>query len=629
MNEPVKLFISYSHQDDELRKELSAHLSGLQHKGLIAPWHDRNIDAGEEWAEKIDDNLERAGIILLLVSSDFINSKYCYSIEMNQALKLHRDGTVVVIPVVIRDCVWVKSPLGELQGIPRDNKAVATWGDKYARDTAWTRVSEEICKAAQQIIDKQNSEIILKQKTKAREDFRAKVESFYQDGVLSPAEKSLLKIEKNLGLEESEADQILHDFEVFHEQHQINLAEYQKILIQELAGQYELKNDQKIVLKQLQDALGVNDDESDLILQLMVEKNRNLVRFGEELQKTVNMGYPLDNHVKSGIRDFQVSLNLTDDDVVSINADVLALAELEHQKEISAKTDLTNHAKISDDVQKSPEIVHSKAVFKSSFFEFDFIAVDVNDVSKYSRGKKVVELFTEILNSEIILEMIKIPKGTFQMGASGWFVSSDQKPQHDVTIPEFWMGKYPVTQAQWRAVALLHHERILLNPEPCVNRKGDNYPVEGISWSEVVEFCKRLSRKTGYSYRLPSEAEWEYSCRAGTNTNFYCGNSLTSELANFNSFVGKPSAVGKYMPNAFGLYDMHGNVWEWCADCWHSNYQDAPINGSSWIEPASIRNVLRGGSWYRSEKECTVNYRFCEHSGNRSGDVGFRLACEV
>jgi formylglycine-generating enzyme required for sulfatase activity len=225
--------------------------------------------------------------------------------------------------------------------------------------------------------------------------------------------------------------------------------------------------------------------------------------------------------------------------------------------------------------------------------------------------------------------MIKIPKGTFQMGASGWFVSSDQKPQHDVTIPEFWMGKYPVTQAQWRAVALLHHERILLNPEPCVNRKGDNYPVEGISWSEVVEFCKRLSRKTGYSYRLPSEAEWEYSCRAGANTNFYCGNSLTSELANFNSFVGKPSAVGKYMPNAFGLYDMHGNVWEWCADCWHSNYQDAPINGSSWIEPASIRNVLRGGSWYRSEKECTVNYRFCEHSGNRSGDVGFRLACEV
>jgi TIR domain len=210
MNEPIKVFISYSHQDDELRKELSAHLSGLQHKQLIEPWHDRNIDAGSAWEHAIDENLEQAEIILLLVSADFINSRYCYSIEMDRALMRHQARTTQVIPVIIRDCVWTKSPLGQLQAVPRDNRAVAAWGDKFARDSAWTQVTQEIIKVAQKIRDKRNAELTTAQKAKGVQAFRSKAEDFYKDGVFSPGERALLDIErKRLGLDETEAEAVL------------------------------------------------------------------------------------------------------------------------------------------------------------------------------------------------------------------------------------------------------------------------------------------------------------------------------------------------------------------------------------------------------------------------------------
>jgi TIR domain len=157
MNEPIKVFLSYSHQDDELKKEFCQHLAILYHNQVIASWDDRNIDAGSEWANAIDQNLEQAEIILLLVSSAFIASRYCYSIEMEQALKLHKTGAATVIPVIIRESSWTDSPLGQLQAVPRDNRAVAKWGDKYARDSAWTEVTEEIGKVALQIKHKRNA----------------------------------------------------------------------------------------------------------------------------------------------------------------------------------------------------------------------------------------------------------------------------------------------------------------------------------------------------------------------------------------------------------------------------------------------------------------------------------------
>jgi formylglycine-generating enzyme required for sulfatase activity len=168
------------------------------------------------------------------------------------------------------------------------------------------------------------------------------------------------------------------------------------------------------------------------------------------------------------------------------------------------------------------------------------------------------------------------------------------------------MGKYPITQAQWRIVAAYPPEARELNPNPA-NFRGDNRPVEQVSWEDATEFCSRLSKKTGREYRLPSEAKWEYACRAGTTTDFYFGDTLTPKLARCKSnlgmalltmFSGETAPVGSYPPNAFGLYDMHGNVWEWCEDDWHSNYEgNPPVYGSAWkSNEGSSTKILRGVS---------------------------------
>ena len=152
------------------------------------------------------------------------------------------------------------------------------------------------------------------------------------------------------------------------------------------------------------------------------------------------------------------------------------------------------------------------------------------------------------------------------------------------------MGKYQITQAQWKAVASLPKIERDLEPNPFMF-KGDDHPLETVSWLDAVEFCQRLSKKTGKEYRLPTEAEWEYAARAGTTTAYYFGNDITDKLANYNSNIGQTTAVGKYQPNAFGLYDMHGNVWEWCQDDWHSNYEDAPEDGSAWLYQNDLDNI--------------------------------------
>jgi len=137
----LRVFFSYSHKDERLRDELETHLKILERRGLIATWHDRQIAAGEEWKGEIDENLERAEIVLLLVSAAFVASDYCYDVEMTRALERHESGEARVVPVILRDCLWQKAPFGKLQALPTDGKAVAKWRDK---DTVWRNVAEGI-----------------------------------------------------------------------------------------------------------------------------------------------------------------------------------------------------------------------------------------------------------------------------------------------------------------------------------------------------------------------------------------------------------------------------------------------------------------------------------------------------
>ncbi|MFB2970978.1 SUMF1/EgtB/PvdO family nonheme iron enzyme [Aerosakkonema sp. BLCC-F183] len=246
--------------------------------------------------------------------------------------------------------------------------------------------------------------------------------------------------------------------------------------------------------------------------------------------------------------------------------------------------------------------------------------------------------FSEDLGNGVKLDMVYIPGGKFTMGApSSEYRSRDcERPQHEVTIKPFLMGKYPVTQAQWKAVANLAKVNRDLQPDPS-RFKGANRPVECVSWYDAVEFCDRLSRHTGRYYRLPSETEWEYACRAGTITPFYFGQTITPELANYDgnytyglgrkgNYRRETTPVGSFPPNAFGLYDLHGNIWEWCADHWHDNYQGAPNDGTIWLtsDERALR-LLRGGSWDENPAFCRSAFRYNFDAGDSNYYNGFRV----
>jgi formylglycine-generating enzyme required for sulfatase activity len=273
-------------------------------------------------------------------------------------------------------------------------------------------------------------------------------------------------------------------------------------------------------------------------------------------------------------------------------------------------------------------------------YQFDTVKVD-SSANMIERRKGQAQAYCEDIDG-VGLEMVLIPPGTFQMGspATEQEREDNEGPQHQVTVPQFYMGRYEVTQAQWRAVASLPKVKIALNPYPS-KFTGDNLPIEQVSWDEAVEFCARLSKATGRDYRLPSESEWEYACRAGTTSPFAFGERISSQIVNyiFDTAVGggvgegtarhDPTAVGSFgVANAFGLYDMHGNVWEWCEDIWHGNYNGAPVDGSAWVSGGEQdTRVLRGGSRHNAEKECRSAYRAKEAPAPRLNYTdGFRVA---
>jgi formylglycine-generating enzyme required for sulfatase activity len=258
-------------------------------------------------------------------------------------------------------------------------------------------------------------------------------------------------------------------------------------------------------------------------------------------------------------------------------------------------------------------------------------------IYRYRRSNKS---YTEDLGSEVKLTLMLIPAGEFVMGAPADEPDSlnYERPQHLVQVPQFLLGRYPVTQAQWRVVAGYEQgSSIELNPDPS-KFKGDNHPVESVSWEDAQEFCRRLSAKTGKKYRLPSEAEWEYACRAGTVTPFHFGATISSELANYRGsetynngpegeYRGKTTDVGVFPANDWGLYDMHGNVWEWCEDNWHGNHEGAPGDGSAWVDTGSnTYKLVRGGSWIYYPNDCRSASRSSSNEFNNN--VGFRVVCE-
>lgn len=245
-----------------------------------------------------------------------------------------------------------------------------------------------------------------------------------------------------------------------------------------------------------------------------------------------------------------------------------------------------------------------------------------SDAENQSNGE--IQTYTETMN-RVAIDLVRVPGGKFTMGSPSDEKdrNSDEGPQHDVTISSLFMGKYEVTQLQWRAVAVLPRVAIDLPLSPSMF-KGDNLPIEQVTWDEAMEFCERLSIATGKRYRLPTEAEWEYACR-GMTTGMYAGNLDVMAWYGGNART-TTHPVGTKQANRFGLYDLHGNVWEWCSDRLGS-YSSSEAQDPQGPSTGSMR-VLRGGSFHYG----AINLRSASRGGSAPGrrdvrgELGFRIA---
>ncbi|MBD2623205.1 SUMF1/EgtB/PvdO family nonheme iron enzyme [Microcystis flos-aquae FACHB-1344] len=315
----------------------------------------------------------------------------------------------------------------------------------------------------------------------------------------------------------------------------------------------------------------------------------------------------------------------------------LLLSDLENDKKILAK--LEEFALDEEKTQEYEESIrywashtklkalmaygHEKSAANS---KFSLAEVKVDKLLQVS--PRVIRQTETVILPNFNLEMVDIPAGKFNMGSNEY---EDEKPIHQVIVPAFQIGKYPVTQAQYQAVMGKASSRFSGNPQK---------PVKSVTQNEAEVFCKQLSKLTGKNYRLPTETEWEYACRAGTETRFSFGDD-ENQLGDYAWFDGNSNntthPVGEKRPNPWGIYDMHGNVWEWCADQHHESYADKPDNirenGSLAWRDNNITNassiIRRGGSWCRDPLVCSSAYRgrsvaeICNH------DIGFRVVCDL
>jgi eukaryotic-like serine/threonine-protein kinase len=235
--------------------------------------------------------------------------------------------------------------------------------------------------------------------------------------------------------------------------------------------------------------------------------------------------------------------------------------------------------------------------------------------------------YNQWLSQRIALKMQHVPVGRYWMGspADDSVSESSEKPQHFVITKPFYLSSNPITQLQYKTL-------ICTNPS---YYQSYTHPVETVSYFDAAEFCRILSEQVERKYRLPTEAEWEYACRANTTSRFSFGDTANPERCCYRSsktgeITRAPDSIESYPANQFGLYDMHGNVWEWCQDRWHNDYKNAPHDGSAWMCDDDLSSrVIRGGSWQDYDRSCRSASRDHLDQTVKLANVGFRVVCEV
>lgn len=319
----------------------------------------------------------------------------------------------------------------------------------------------------------------------------------------------------------------------------------------------------------------------------------------------------------------------------SLRPYILGVSHIHHESKM-----ISDAQELSRDVDLFRSKKWKSESFRSEPFQFTVVNLGSESETNRIQDINTIHFLDQIDDDPLLdLDLVLVPEGGFRMGSSELEEGrkENESPQHLVEVSSFYMSRSPITQAQWYKVATFPQVNIPLTK---VNPKfrGESLPMEGVSWYEALEFCARLSNHLGRKYRLPSEAQWEYACRAGTTTRFHFGDVISTSLANYNSsklgvnsnrfFRGETTPVGFFgISNPFGLSDMHGNISEWCMDPWHKNYVGAPCDGSVWDKDGEeYRRVVRGGAYNREVNDCRSATRYFLDPNRRSSFVvGLRV----
>lgn len=528
---PINIFIAYSREDKAYLDELLKHLEVLIDDKPIHVWHDAEIVPGERWETTIKTNLNRADIILLLISSDSLSSDYFHDQKMQNALQRHKQGASVVIPVILRPCMWEsKKELSELQALPTDGKAVSQWSDA---DNAYTDIVKGIDRSIKRL--KNPVQTSTAQSTSTRSDTSHLPTESGNTSKPSTATKSNKKATKPLV---------------------IGLLSVMGLALLFFAGRT---------------ILGDKTNSDEPTTKVITENPTQTTSDKEQTEK---------------------------EEI----ADTKPLPETE---EISA-----------------PEQVEGEANLP---------------------------------------KMIMVKGGTFEMGCKDKQEKcrGDEKPAHTVNLSDFWMAEHEMTIAQFKAFvdatnytttaeeegeSFIYFEykvgriqpsvswRDNIAGEPYTSEEYDN-PVIHVSWSDAVAYCEWLSHKTGHKYRLPTEAEWEYAARGGIHKErkLYSGGDDIDIVAWHGKNAKKigTRTVKTKKPNALGLYDMSGNVQEWCRDWYSKDYYEIDLPNNPKGLRVGTKRVIRGGSWYEHPSRSRVKYRAYQHPSNSKMYIGFRVVRAV
>jgi TIR domain len=409
--ELVKLFISYCHTDEKLREQLDKHLAPLKGQKVIEAWHDRQIQVGDEWGNQIDDRLNNADIILLLVSPDFVASEYCSNIELKQAVKRHENGDAIVVPVILEPCDWSWLPFAKFQAFPKDGKAITTWGNQ---NEAFLDVAQGIRKVAQEIFAKRQQK--LQQKKADRAEYKSKVEELLSPTgrEISPADQDTLdELSEKLGLTEEEIKTIVDNAYQPYKEQETKLQKYIKTLKKYIDNdKYPFSDDVKDELASRQKSLGIKDEDLKKVTQSILDQAKEkyqeklqaeaaerqrqsaldaetkkqleqqhhhhhqeheskLRYYEEEFSKAVQGIYPLNESAWNGLRAFQQSLELNAEDVERIEHHILAETETKYQKKLQA-AERQRQLELEAEEQRQQELEQAEYEQKLQRYEQEF-----------------------------------------------------------------------------------------------------------------------------------------------------------------------------------------------------------------------------------------------------------------